>query len=135
MTDKWRQGLAYPYNRPGEVSARPRQRFDHILFFKVTTSPFGLFTAIDNGTDPSFVTEDYTPKPASIANATDFESSLGIDHACIVLPSVYGTNNSILVDALRKFNGSYRGVAVIDPDNITNTTLAMFQEAGVRGCK
>jgi len=52
-----------------------------------------------------------------------------------VLPSIYGTNNSILIDALRQFNGSYRGVAVIDPDNITNTTLDTFQEAGVRGCK
>ncbi|KAH8770855.1 amidohydrolase family protein [Diaporthe sp. PMI_573] len=78
---------------------------------------------------------DYTPKAASIANATDFETSLGIDHACIVLPSIYGTNNSILVDALRQFNGSYRGVAVIDPDNITNTTLDTFQEAGVRGLR
>lgn len=88
------------------------------------------------GIDPSnHLDPDYTPKAASIANATDFETSLGIDHACIVLPSVYGTNNSILIDALRKFNGSYRGVAVIDPDDITNATLAMFQEAGVRGCK
>lgn len=78
---------------------------------------------------------DYTPKAATVANATDFETSLGIDHACIVLPSIYGTNNSILIDALRQFNGSYRGVAVIDPDNITNETLAMFQDAGVRGCK
>lgn len=78
---------------------------------------------------------DYTPKPASIANATAFEASLGVDHACIVLPSVYGTNNSVLVDALRKLNGTYRGVAVIDPDEITNTTLEVFHEAGVRGCK
>lgn len=78
---------------------------------------------------------DYTPKAASVVNATDFETSLGIDHACIVLPSVYGTNNSILVDALRQFHGSYRGVAVIDPDSIANATLAVFQEAGVRGCK
>ncbi|KAJ0122213.1 hypothetical protein J7T55_002725 [Diaporthe amygdali] len=80
-------------------------------------------------------TTDYTPKPASIANATAFEVSLGVDHACIVLPSVYGTNNSVLVDALRKLNGTYRGVAVIDPDDITNTTLEVFHEAGVRGLR
>lgn len=97
--------------------------------------PFEPFTATDHRTDPSFVPEDSTPKPASIENVTDFESGLGIDHACIVLPSVYGTNNSILIHALRQFNGSYRGVAVIDPNSITDTTLAMFQEAGVRGRK
>ncbi|KAG8159661.1 hypothetical protein KVR01_010298 [Diaporthe batatas] len=78
---------------------------------------------------------DYTPKAASVANASSFETSLGIDHACIVLPSVYGTDNSILIDALRQFNGSYRGVAVIDPDNITYHDLAVLHEAGVRGMR
>ncbi|KAL1872987.1 hypothetical protein Daus18300_004128 [Diaporthe australafricana] len=87
-------------------------------------SPDSKFAFFDVNMKPV----DYTPKAASIANATDFETSLGVDHACIVLPSVYGTNNSILLDALHQFNGSYRGVAVIDPDSITNTTLDVFQE-------
>jgi predicted TIM-barrel fold metal-dependent hydrolase len=53
----------------------------------------------------------------------------------IVLPNVYGTNNSVLLDALKSFNGSARGVCVINPDVVTNATLAEFHAAGVRGVR
>ncbi|KAF7547254.1 hypothetical protein G7Z17_g7869 [Cylindrodendrum hubeiense] len=78
---------------------------------------------------------DYTPKSATTANATSFQSARGIKHSVIVLPSVYGTNNSVLLDALWKFKGQYRGVAVIDPENITEDELDEMHEAGVRGLR
>jgi len=59
----------------------------------------------------------------------------GISHPVVVLPSVYGTNNSVLLDALRPFDGSARGVCVVDPDNISNATLDQFHAAGVRGVR
>ncbi|KAM0418745.1 hypothetical protein ACHAPT_012343 [Fusarium lateritium] len=78
---------------------------------------------------------DYTPKSATSANAAEFQKSRGIKHAVVVLPSVYGTNNSVLLDALKTFKGQYRGVAVIDPDQIGQDELDMMHEAGVRGLR
>lgn len=48
---------------------------------------------------------------------------------------MYGTDNAVLLDALDKFNGTARGVCVIDPDSIDNHTLAQFHAAGVRGIR
>lgn len=78
---------------------------------------------------------DYTPKSATFSNATAFQESRGVSHAVIVLPSVYGTNNSVLVEALNKSNGQYRGVAVIDPDSISDYELDEMHQAGVRGVR
>ncbi|KAL3260928.1 hypothetical protein ABHI18_004200 [Aspergillus niger] len=79
---------------------------------------------------------EYTPKAATREQAAAFERSIGIQHAVIVLPSVYGTNNSVLVDAVRSSNGTYRGVCVLDLSaEIDNTTLQTFHDAGVRGIR
>lgn len=78
---------------------------------------------------------DYTPKAATVKNATEFQQRHGISHSVIVLPSVYKTNNSVLLDALKSFNGSARGVCVVDPDDVTTATLAQFHAAGVRGVR
>ncbi|GFN19527.1 amidohydrolase family protein [Aspergillus tubingensis] len=79
---------------------------------------------------------DYTPKAATREQALAFERSVGIQHAVIVLPSVYGTNNSVLIDALRSTNGTYRGVCVLDLSaKIDNNTLQTFHDAGVRGIR
>ncbi len=78
---------------------------------------------------------DYTPKPATVDNFTEFQESRGFKHAVIVLPSVYGTNNSILLDSLRHYGGRYRGVAVVDTENVTEDELDELHEAGVRGLR
>ncbi|KAF2629844.1 amidohydrolase family protein [Macroventuria anomochaeta] len=78
---------------------------------------------------------DYTPKAATVANANSFLKKTGVFHPVVVLPSVYGTNNSVLLDALKAFNGSARGVCVVDPDTIANATLDQFHAAGVRGVR
>ena len=78
---------------------------------------------------------DYTPNPATVFNAGSFQSSLSTKHFVVVLPSVYGTNNSVLLDALERLNGTARGVCVIDPGNISNDTLAQFHAAGVGGVR
>ncbi|KAF4957075.1 hypothetical protein FSARC_11406 [Fusarium sarcochroum] len=78
---------------------------------------------------------DYTSKPATAINASEFQESRGFHHAVIVLPSVYGTNNSVLLDSLHYFKGQYRGVAVIDPDEIGNDELEEMHKAGVRGVR
>ncbi|KAF7197468.1 4-sulfomuconolactone hydrolase [Pseudocercospora fuligena] len=90
---------------------------------------------IDPQAFPMSEDRDYTPKPATKQNATTYLSTAGIAHAVIVLPSVYGTDNSVLIDSLKYFNGSARGVAVVDPDNVSNETIEELHAAGVRGLR
>lgn len=78
---------------------------------------------------------DYTPKAATVKNAIKFQQKHGIAHSVIVLPSVYGTNNSVLLDSLKSLNGSARGACVIDPDTVSNRILVQFHAAGVRGVR
>ncbi|KXT15308.1 hypothetical protein AC579_2809 [Pseudocercospora musae] len=78
---------------------------------------------------------DYTPKPATKQNASTYLSTAGIPHAVIVLPSVYGTDNSVLIDSLKYFHGSARGVAVVDPENVSTKTIEELHTEGVRGLR
>ncbi|KAL1597029.1 hypothetical protein SLS60_008611 [Paraconiothyrium brasiliense] len=78
---------------------------------------------------------DYTPKAATVKNATEWQQKHGISHSVIVLRSVYGTNNSVLIDALNRFNGSCRSVVVVDPENISNNELAEFHTGCIRGVR
>ncbi|GAB3078638.1 amidohydrolase family protein [Bordetella muralis] len=61
-------------------------------------------------------------------------SSLGITHAVIVQPSVYGTDNTCMLDGLRDLDGAGRGVAVLD-DSASDALLRDFHSSGVRGLR
>lgn len=78
---------------------------------------------------------DYTPKEASKYQAADFRTSLGIEHTIIVQPSVYGLDNSCLLDALAFFEGRATGVCVIDPASVTPELLKVYHAAGIRGIR
>ncbi|PSN67568.1 amidohydrolase family protein [Corynespora cassiicola Philippines] len=90
---------------------------------------------IDPKRFPLSLEREYTPKPATNSNATEFQKFLGLAHLVVVLPSVYGTDNGVLLDALSYFNGTARGVCVVDPDTITKETLTEYHTAGVRGIR
>jgi predicted TIM-barrel fold metal-dependent hydrolase len=59
---------------------------------------------------------------------------IGCDRAVLVQPSVYGTDNSAMLDALRSGVFPFRGVAVVD-ENVTDRELQDMHEAGVRGVR
>jgi predicted TIM-barrel fold metal-dependent hydrolase len=76
----------------------------------------------------------YTPGPASVDDLLALQRALGLHRVVIVQPSPYGTDNSCLLDALRRLGERARGVAVIDgatPD----AALRRMHEAGVRGVR
>lgn len=60
--------------------------------------------------------------------------TIGCERAVIVQPSVYGTDNSATVDALRSGLLTFRGVAVVRP-NIADRELQSLHDAGVRGIR
>ncbi|PYI07137.1 TIM barrel metal-dependent hydrolase [Aspergillus sclerotiicarbonarius CBS 121057] len=78
----------------------------------------------------------YQPPKYTVDEAMTFESSLGIGNIVLVQPSIYGTDNSCLLEALRNVGPSRgRGVVVIDPTNIDTKTLEEWHALGVRGVR
>jgi predicted TIM-barrel fold metal-dependent hydrolase len=61
-------------------------------------------------------------------------ATLGVERAVLVQPSVYGTDNSALLDALRAAGPAFRAVAVVE-DSIDEAELARMHAAGVRGVR
>lgn len=78
----------------------------------------------------------YVPPSHSLAQATQFESSLAIPNIVLVQPSIYGFDNSCMLDALRELgprNG--RAVVAIDPDTVQPETIDEWHRIGVRGVR
>jgi predicted TIM-barrel fold metal-dependent hydrolase len=79
----------------------------------------------------------YTPHVATLADHRAMMKACGIERAVLVQPSVYGTDNACLLDALRDAAGAgnaYRGVAVPDAATSDEELLAM-DALGVRGIR
>lgn len=65
-----------------------------------------------------------------------FEKTIGISNIVLVQPSIYGNDNSCLLDALKAIGPRHgRGVVGIDPDQITPETLREWHRIGVRGVR
>jgi predicted TIM-barrel fold metal-dependent hydrolase len=76
----------------------------------------------------------YRPPRRTLAMLDEVAQPLGIGHYVLVQPSVYGTDNRLLLDALRASGGRHRGVVVVDP-RVTDSKLDAMHEAGVRGAR
>ncbi|KAJ5211019.1 hypothetical protein N7491_010835 [Penicillium cf. griseofulvum] len=85
---------------------------------------------------PVSPTAVYQPTPHTLREALAFESGLGVENLVFVQPSVYGTDNSCLLDALRRLGPSRgRGVVVVDPATVKPETLNEWHTLGVRGLR
>jgi predicted TIM-barrel fold metal-dependent hydrolase len=60
--------------------------------------------------------------------------ALHITRAVIVQPSVYGTDNSCTLDAMKRYGSVARGIAVL-PSAVPSTTLDNMERAGIRGVR
>lgn len=76
----------------------------------------------------------YTPPEASVQDYLRVASALEIEHAVVVQPSFYGTDNRCTRDALLASNGKWRGVAVVTP-GVSEPELAELHAAGFRGAR
>jgi predicted TIM-barrel fold metal-dependent hydrolase len=83
---------------------------------------------------PYVAARRFTPGVADVAALKQHLRQCGATRAVIVQPSVYGTNNACLVDALRQMGAAARGVAVVD-NSATTHALADLHAAGVRGAR
>ena len=76
----------------------------------------------------------YTPEPASLEEMRVLHRALHTDRVVVVNPSVYGSDNSCTLDAVKQLGSSARGVAAID-DQTSEAALDEMDRVGVRGIR
>ncbi|ROZ77608.1 amidohydrolase family protein [Ramlibacter sp. WS9] len=77
---------------------------------------------------------NYTPHECSLDDYRRVMRAIGVDRAVLVQPSVYGTDNSAMLDALRTGGAAFRGVAVLAPST-DDDALKDMHALGVRGIR
>lgn len=83
---------------------------------------------------PFSADRSYTPPDSGLEDFERLQERLGLSRAVFVQASCHGTDNAAMVDALRRGNGRYAGVAMID-ESFTNAEIAALHAAGVRGTR
>jgi 2-pyrone-4,6-dicarboxylate lactonase len=76
----------------------------------------------------------YTPPDSTADDYRQLLAALGVERAVLVQPSVYGTDNTAMLDAMRQFGKGARAVAVTDPA-ISPKDIETLHNAGVRGLR
>lgn len=76
----------------------------------------------------------YQPQEFRLAQVEAAGRPHGIGHFVLVQPSVYGSDNGVMLAALRASAGRHRGVAVLDAP-ISTAELEDWHDAGVRAIR
>ena len=76
----------------------------------------------------------YTPADALLPDYRHMLTTLGAERAVLVQPSVYGTDNTVMLEAMQAAGPQFRGVAVVAED-ISGQELKRMHDAGVRGVR
>jgi predicted TIM-barrel fold metal-dependent hydrolase len=76
----------------------------------------------------------YTPPEASVEELLQLQRNLHLERVVVVNPSVYGTDNTCTIDAVRRIGARARGIAVIDKAT-PRAALDEMAAAGVRGVR
>lgn len=76
----------------------------------------------------------YVPQHRPLAAIEALAQSEGFGHLVLVQPSVYGTDNTVLLNALKARPGRHRGVVVVDA-SCSDAELADMHALGVRGVR
>jgi predicted TIM-barrel fold metal-dependent hydrolase len=76
----------------------------------------------------------YTPPEATIDQLKSLREEIGSSRNVLVTPSVYGTDNRCMVDALAALGNTARGIAVL-PLDVSDAELRRLDAAGVRGVR
>jgi 2-pyrone-4,6-dicarboxylate lactonase len=76
----------------------------------------------------------YTPPDATSDDYLALLTTLGVERAVLIQPSVYGTDNRALLDVLSRVPSGLRGIAVVDSD-IDTARVKALDDAGIRGIR
>ena len=84
---------------------------------------------------PYVTPRTYTPPQAPLASYLAMLDAIGVDHGVLVQPSVYGSDNSCMLDSLEQAQGRLRGVVVCDPRKLDAKTVDEWSRLGVCGIR
>jgi 2-pyrone-4,6-dicarboxylate lactonase len=76
----------------------------------------------------------YTPPDSTFDDYLALLAALRAERAVLIQPSVYGTDNRALLDALARVTSGLRGVAVVG-DDLDTATVKQLHDAGIRGIR
>ena len=76
----------------------------------------------------------YQPRHFPLERIEAEAAVCGVQHLVLVQPSVYGTDNTVMLDALASRPGRHRGVAVVD-GGVSDAELDRMHTLGVRGVR
>jgi predicted TIM-barrel fold metal-dependent hydrolase len=76
----------------------------------------------------------YTPHNALLTDYESLLSCLGVDRAVLVQPSIYGEDNSALIQAIQTNPEKFRGVAVVN-EAISEIEIERLHSIGIRGVR
>lgn len=76
----------------------------------------------------------YTPPDALLPDYLSMLATLGVERAVLVQPSVHGTDNSALLEALGRLPFSGRGIIALS-DGVDDYKLRALDEIGIRGVR
>lgn len=76
----------------------------------------------------------YNPPDSTLDDMLHMHAQIGIDRVVFTQPSVYGTDNSAILDAMATIPDRARAVIAVTHD-VTDAELAVFAEQGVRGVR
>jgi len=88
----------------------------------------------DPGRFPLWPGRSYTPETALPEEVAALHSALHIERVVIVTPSVYRTDNSVMLYGMKARGATARGIAVID-EKTPESDLDAMDKAGVRGVR
>ena len=100
---------------------------------KLMTDRWDCHVHVFDGTAPARSTHNNLPL-SSLSMLTAAAASNEVSRFVLVQPSVYGTDNRVLVDALAAQPGRHRGVVVVD-ESIADAALHTMNGLGVRGVR
>ena len=76
----------------------------------------------------------YTPPDATLAAYETLHRTLGVARGVLTQPSVYGVDNTAMLDAMARSDGRLMGVASVDKE-VSEEELTSLHDAGVRGIR
>ena len=76
----------------------------------------------------------YTPPNALLDAYETLHRTLGVARGVLTQPSVYGVDNTAMLDAMARSGGRLMGVASVDKE-VSEAELTRLHEAGVRGLR
>jgi 2-pyrone-4,6-dicarboxylate lactonase len=90
------------------------------------------------GTEPQYpwsTGRGYTPPEATLEAYLALHKALGgIDRAVLTQPSVYGTDNSCMLDVVDRMDGKFRAIVAVDA-SVTDKQLEAYHARGARGAR